>query len=163
MSTLTTNLGLVKPSGNERPQVSVINANMDVLDAVIGDPSNLRSGSDITSDIKALRDSVSLTKIDVDIELTNAGTSYTYTSDRLKSANEIYFITNNGIAVGPILRLSGVSEGGSSVNYKPQPTGTNYDISLDAWITWSTGEMRFRNGFRGTNTTTPVVKQILYR
>lgn len=58
MSTLTTNLGLVKPSGNERPQVSVINANMDVLDAVIGDPSNLRSGSDITSDIKALRDSV---------------------------------------------------------------------------------------------------------
>lgn len=61
MSTLTTNLGLVKPSGNERPQVSVINANMDALDAVIGDPSNLRSGSDITSDIKTLRDSVYLT------------------------------------------------------------------------------------------------------
>ena len=51
MSTLTTNLGLVKPSGNERPQVSVLNSNFDAIDAIVGDPSNLRSGSDITSDM----------------------------------------------------------------------------------------------------------------
>lgn len=36
MSTTTPNLNLTKPAGNERPDVDVINANMDILDAKIG-------------------------------------------------------------------------------------------------------------------------------
>lgn len=94
MSTLTTNLGLVKPSGNERPQVSVINANMDVLDAVIGDPSNLRSGSDITSDIKALRDSVS--RITYNSTVESVRFSVNGSGDSLKPAIQVN-MTNGDI------------------------------------------------------------------
>ena len=36
MSTQTTNLHLTKPAGNERPDVDVINANMDIIDSAIG-------------------------------------------------------------------------------------------------------------------------------
>lgn len=37
MSTQTTNLGLTKPAGNERPLVGVLNGNMDIIDAAVGD------------------------------------------------------------------------------------------------------------------------------
>lgn len=36
MSTTTPNLGLVKPSGNERPSRSDYNGNMDILDEAVG-------------------------------------------------------------------------------------------------------------------------------
>lgn len=35
MSTQTTNLGLTKPAGNERPLVGVLNDNMDIIDDAI--------------------------------------------------------------------------------------------------------------------------------
>ena len=36
MSTQTTNLGLTKPAGNERPLVGVLNDNADIIDAAVG-------------------------------------------------------------------------------------------------------------------------------
>ena len=36
MSTHTTNLNLTKPAGNERPDVDVINDNMDIIDSAVG-------------------------------------------------------------------------------------------------------------------------------
>ena len=53
MSTQTPNLGLTKPAGNEKPQVSVINGNSDILDAAIGDVDVSTDGS-LQSQVDAL-------------------------------------------------------------------------------------------------------------
>lgn len=48
MAVETTNLGLVKPSGNEAPDIAVINGNMDLLDTEI---YNLKNQFEFDSDI----------------------------------------------------------------------------------------------------------------
>lgn len=69
MSTQTPNIGLTKPAGNEKPQVSVINGNSDILDAAIGEVDVSTDGS-LQSQVDALRDSVS-EKNTMDIILTS--------------------------------------------------------------------------------------------
>lgn len=58
MSSQTTNLHLVKPSDNERADNDVINANMDTIDAAVGDVDVAQDG-DLQSQIDALNNSVS--------------------------------------------------------------------------------------------------------
>lgn len=53
MSSQTTNLHLVKPSDNERADNDVINANMDTIDAAVGDVDVAQDGS-LQSQVNAL-------------------------------------------------------------------------------------------------------------
>ena len=58
MSTQTTNLGLTKPSGNEKPLVSVLNTDLDIIDEAVGDVDVQADGS-LQDQIDALGESVS--------------------------------------------------------------------------------------------------------
>lgn len=58
MSTQTTNLGLTKPAGNERPRINPINENMDILDEAVGDVDVSQDGS-LQEQVNALGESVS--------------------------------------------------------------------------------------------------------
>lgn len=66
MSTQTTNLGLTKPAGNERPLVGVLNDNMDIIDDAVGDNASAISALQILEQ--------RCTTVSVQ------ATSYTYTS-----------------------------------------------------------------------------------
>ena len=57
MSTQTTNLGLTKPSGNEKPFVSVLNTDLDIIDEAVGDVDVQADGS-LQDQIDALGESV---------------------------------------------------------------------------------------------------------
>lgn len=53
MATTTTNLKLTKPAGTEKPDISVINGNMDKIDTAFGDmqddiDNSIELGADIT-------------------------------------------------------------------------------------------------------------------
>lgn len=53
MATTTPNLGLTKPAGTEKPDISVINVNMDKIDTAFGDmqddiDNSIELGADIT-------------------------------------------------------------------------------------------------------------------
>lgn len=61
MSTQTTNLGLTKPSGNEKPLVSVLNTDLDIIDEAVGDVDVQADGS-LQDQIDALGESVSYTR-----------------------------------------------------------------------------------------------------
>lgn len=52
MSTHTPNLNLEKPSGNERPDIDVINRNMDILDDKIGAVGDEDLQSQISSKVR---------------------------------------------------------------------------------------------------------------
>ena len=57
MATQTLNLGLVKPAGNERPLIGVLNSNADKIDAAIGDVDVTQDGS-LQDQIDSIQDSV---------------------------------------------------------------------------------------------------------
>lgn len=54
MSTTTENLNLVKPDGDEYPDISVINGNMDTLDAAVGEVDYATDG-DLQAQVNALQ------------------------------------------------------------------------------------------------------------
>ena len=122
MSTQTTNLGLTKPAGNERPLVSVLNDNMDIIDDAVGAVDVVQDGS--------LQEQVTTLKADMIPSEWTIVPSSGYPSGvsgtiRYCVVGKIAFVQFDGFKL-------------SSASWQTVATGLPKAITYSAWFTMAT-------------------------